>query len=61
MFLFHEKTSTCLARPNFLTGVIIETRSQASLPAPPPLPRSVPDEYNKTKKKKKTSACKTRI
>ena len=30
-----KKPVLSLARPNFLTGAIIETRSQASLPAPP--------------------------
>ena len=35
MFLLYENQVLSLARPNFLTGAIIETRSQASLLAPP--------------------------
>ena len=34
MFVFHKPVLS-LARPNFLTGAIIETRFQASLLAPP--------------------------
>ena len=33
--LFSTKPVLSLARPNFFTGAIIETRFQASLPAPP--------------------------
>jgi len=40
MFVFHKPVLS-LARPNFLTGAIIQTRFQASLlgpPIPPPTP-----------------------
>ena len=32
---FPQNSVLSLARPNFLTGAIIETQSQALLPAPP--------------------------
>ena len=38
MFFFPRKPVLSLARPNFLTGAIIETWSQASLLAPPSPP-----------------------
>ena len=43
---FSRRPVLNLARPNFLTGAIIETRSQASLPAPPPLPAPRPPGFN---------------
>ena len=41
-FFSPEKSVLSLARPDFLTGAIIETRFQASLPAPPGQGKSLP-------------------